>query len=115
MVDYGAAAVLFGIAVLWIQFVIPVSTVVGAVIALRTSRSTLRWKGVAIVAACVCVPWLVCLATLVGVGFDPLHAFVYVRPFNGVEPRLSLAGAAVVALIVAARVAGSRRPNGPAA
>jgi len=36
-----------------------------------------------------------------------LEAFVDVEPFNGVEPRLSLAGAGVVALIVALRVADS--------
>ena len=52
------------------------------------------------------MPWLVCLALLMAVGFDPLEAFVDVEPFDGVEPRLSLPGAGVVALIVALRVAG---------
>lgn len=75
--------------------VIPVSTVVGAVVALRTSRSTLRWRGVATVAALVGVPWLVCLGVLVGLGFEPRHAFVSLEPFNGVLPKLCLGGAAV--------------------
>ena len=78
MVDYGAAAVFFGITLLWVQFVIPVSTVVGAIVALRTSRTTLRWRGVAKIAAWVCVPWLVCLALLMAVG---------VRSVGGVRGR----------------------------
>jgi hypothetical protein len=95
--------------------VIPVSTVVGAVVALRTSRSRLRWRGVATAAAWVGVPWLVCLATLVGFGFDPLHAFVHVEPFNGALPKLCLGGAAVAAVIVAVRVESAIRRDVPQA
>ena len=104
IVDYGTAAVFFSLALLLTQFVIPVSTVVGAVVALRTSRSMLRWRGVARVAAWVCMPWLMCIGLLLAVGLDPQHAFVHAEPFNGVAPRLSLGGAAIVAVIVAARV-----------
>ncbi len=112
MVDYGAAAVFFSVALLLTHCVIPVSTLVGAVVALRTSRSTLRWRGVTKAAALVCVPWLVCLALPVAVGLDPLHAFVHLEPFNGVVPRLSLGTAALVAVIIAVRVEESIRRDG---
>jgi len=115
VVDYGSAAVFFSVFLLWTHVVIPVSTVVGVVIALRMSRSTLRWRSVATVAAWVGIPWLVCLGTLIGVGFDPLHAFVNLEPFNSLLPKLCLGGAAVVAVIVAVRVESAIRRDGPRA
>jgi hypothetical protein len=112
MVDYGTAAVFFSVVLLLTHWVIPVSTLVGAVVALRTSGSRLRWRGVANVTAWVCVPWLVCLALLVAVGLDPLRAFAHLEPFNGVVPRLSLGAAALVAVIIAVRVEVSIRQDG---
>jgi hypothetical protein len=47
VVDYGSLAVFFSVVLLWTHVVIPVSTISGGAVALRTSPSTLRGRGVA--------------------------------------------------------------------
>jgi hypothetical protein len=112
MVNDAAAGAIMGLCFLLTHIAAPVMTVIGAVMAARTPRAELRWRGAAKIAWWIAAPWLATALVLATVGVDPLDAFLHDDGLNGPVPTMSLVGAVAVGVGIAVRC---RRGGGLAA
>jgi hypothetical protein len=92
-----------GVCFLLTHIVAPITTVIAAMMAVRTRRAELCSRWALKIACWLAVPWLATALVLAVAGFDPVDAFLHFDGLAGPVPMVSLFGAAAVAIGAAVR------------